>query len=699
MPIPLCYPGEIMTPLKIPSFARERAKKLRELLAYHAHRYHALDAPEISDEAYDALYRELVAFEEKYPTLATPDSPTQRVGGVPVAKFAKVRHVVPQWSFDNVFTPEEFGEFHKRVVKGLATQTAEVSTRHRAEVSSQQFAYVCELKIDGFKIVLTYEKGVLVQAATRGDGEVGENVTENIRTIRSVPLRLTSPLDIIVEGEIWLPKDEFARINRERAKAGEPLFANPRNAAAGTVRQLDPKKVAERRLANFAYDIARMQTTNNKQQYAKMPKTQWEELELLKSLGFNVNLHARLCKTPEEVVRYWKEWQGKRDKEGYLIDGIVIKVDDVAAQYALGYTAKAPRYGVAFKFPAEEATTVVEGIQLQIGRTGVVTPVAHLRPVLVAGSTVSRATLHNEDQIKRLDVRVGDTVILHKAGDVIPEVVRVLTEIRPKSAKPYVFPGAIPDVGPIERIPGQAAYRLKNGNSFAQLHRRLSYFTSKHAFDIDGCGPKIVELLMKEGLVAAPDDLFTLTKGDLAGLPGFAEKSADNLVAAIAARREISLPRFLTALSIEHVGEETAIDIAEAFGTWDAIAAASEEELNAVEGVGDVVARSLYAWLRTPEHKKLLARLQKHVTIPPTERRAKGKPGVEGKTFVLTGTLSIPRDEAKKMIRDAGGSVAGSISKRTDYIVMGDKAGSKLDKAKDLEVKVLTEEEFRKLVK
>jgi DNA ligase (NAD+) len=666
-----------------------RVEKLRELLRVHSHRYYVLDNPDISDEAYDALYRELINLEEKYPELRTSDSPTQRVGGAPIEKFTKVTHEIPQWSFDNVFDPEGFMEFHNRVTKGVGKAPA----------------YVTELKIDGFKIVLTYKKGLLVQAATRGDGVVGENVTENVRTIRSIPLRLSQPIDLIAEGEIWLPKAEFKRINKERAKVGEALFANPRNAAAGTVRQLDPRIVAARRLECFVYDIAQIPSRAalalaRAALEVEIPKTQWEELELLRELGFKVNPHARRVEEPHEVIAYWNEWAPKREKEDYQIDGIVIKVDDRVFQERLGYTAKAPRFGVAFKFPAEEATTVIEDIQLQVGRTGVVTPVAHLRPVLVAGSTVSRATLHNEDQIKKLDIRIGDTVILHKAGDVIPEVVRVLTELRPKKTKPYQFPDYVEACGgPIERIPGEAAYRCVNKSSFTQLLRRLSYFASRNAFDIEGLGPKIVELLMKEGLVSAPDDFFTLEKGDLVDLPGFGEKSGENLIASINERREITLPRFLTALSIEHVGEETALDIARAFTTIENIRAASVEELNAVEGVGDVVAESIFKWLRILENKQLIDRLLKQVAIQPMEKPKKGKVGVEGKTFVLTGTLTMPRDEAKRLIRDAGGNIAGSVSLKTDFVVAGEDAGSKLDKAKELGVKVINEQEFRKLVK
>ncbi len=660
-----------------PKNLAERAKKLQELLSYHGHRYYVLDQPEISDEAYDALMQELLALESEYPALLLPDSPTQRVGGKILEKFDKITHLVPQWSFDNVFDEEEFKQFDERVKKAV----------------SKTEEYVCELKIDGFKIVLTYKKGLLVSAGTRGDGTVGENVTENIRTIRSIPLRLTKPVDCIVEGEIWLPKNEFARINKEREKHGEPVFANPRNAAAGSVRQLDTAEVAKRKLDCFVYDIARIEGGE--------PRTQFIELALLEELGFHVNPHRKLCTDVAEVVSYWESWTPKRDKEPYLIDGVVIKVNDRKSQERLGYTAKSPRFGVAYKFPAEEATTLVEDIQLQVGRTGVVTPVAHLRPVRIAGSLVSRATLHNEDQIARLDVRIGDTVILRKAGDVIPEVLRVLTDLRTGKEKKYKFPEYVEACGgPIERIPGMTAYRCVDKNSFTQLSRRMAYFTSKGALNIEGLGPKIVEALMKAGLVSSPDDFFTLKKGDLEDLEGFAEKSADNLLASIDDRREVTLARFLTALSIEHVGEETALDIGNALGTIERVMSATEAELTEIDGVGEIVAHSLASWMKNSEHKAMLKRLLKQVTVREVKKTAATHSPFTGKTVVLTGGLTnMTRDEAKAKIRERGGKVSSSVSKETDYVVAGIDAGSKLDNAKKLGVTVLSEAEFLKMLR
>ncbi len=663
--------------MTVPNTTSERAKKLQELLSYHGHRYYVLDLPEISDETYDALMHELLMLEKQYPSLQTPDSPTQRVGGKTLERFEKITHVVPQWSFDNVFSEEEFNQFSERVHKAIGKESA----------------YVCELKIDGFKIVLTYTNGLLVSAGTRGDGVIGENVTENIRTVRSIPLRLTKAVDCIVEGEIWLPKNEFARINKEREREELPVFANPRNAAAGSVRQLDTSEVAKRNLDCFVYDIARIE--------GGAPTTQFAELALLEELGFHVNPYRKLCKSVSEVVAYWERWTPKRDKEPYLIDGVVIKVNDRKVQERLGYTAKSPRFGVAYKFPAEEATTIVEDIQLQVGRTGVVTPVAHLRPVRIAGSLVSRATLHNEDQIGKLDVRIGDTVILRKAGDVIPEVLRVLTDLRTGKEKKYKFPEYVEACGgPIERIPGMAAYRCVNKNSFTQLRRRMAYFTSKGALDIEGLGPKIVEALMKAELVSSPDDFFTLKKGDLLHLEGFAEKSADNLIASIDKRRKVTLARLLTALSIDHVGEETALDIARALCTIERVSGATEVELMKIDGVGEIVAHSLVTWMKNPEHASMLKRLLKQVIVLTQKKLPIVHSPFAGKSVVLTGGLtSMTRDEAKAKIRELGGKVSSSVSKDTDYVVAGEDAGSKLETAKKLEVTILSEQQFLKMLK
>ena len=485
----------------------ERAKKLRELIAYHAHLYHTLDKPEITDAAYDALVEELIAIENKYPELKAKERPSERVGGEPLEEFKKVRHIVPQWSFNDAFTEEDIVDFDERVKKFLAASGRTVLP-----------TYDCELKIDGLKIVLEYEKGILIRAATRGDGTIGEDVTANVKTIHSVPLRLLRPVDVIVEGEVWMSKKNLELLNKDREKKGEQLFANPRNAAAGSIRQLDSKIAASRKLDNFVYDLAK--TSEN------FPKTQTEELDYLRGLGFNVNPHATLAKNTADIISYWKKWQKAREKVDYLLDGIVIKVNEREYEEALGYTGKAPRFGIAFKFPAEQVTTIVLDIVFQVGRTGVITPVAIFNPVKVAGSTVARATLHNEDEIKSLDVRIGDTVIIQKAGDVIPDIVSVVKELRTGKEKMFSFPTNIPECGgdgSIERIPGQAAHRCVDKNSFTQLRRKLRYAVSKPALNVDGMGPKIIDAFLEHGLISSLPDIFELEKDEILELPRFAE--------------------------------------------------------------------------------------------------------------------------------------------------------------------------------
>lgn len=659
--------------------AIERAAKLRELISQQRYNVHVLNKEEMSEEALDSLKDELAKLEEAYPELVTPDSPTQRVAGKALDEFAKVVHEIPQWSFNDAFTPEDIRAFDARVRKGLP--------------AGAKPSYTCELKIDGFKIVLTYREGRLVTAATRGDGRVGEDVTANVRTIESVPLVLREPVDVIVEGEIWLGKKEFARINEARAAKGEATFANPRNAAAGTIRMLDPKVVAARRLDNFIYDLSRADF--------ELPETQFAELEKLQTLGFKVDEHVAHCLTIEEVIAYWEKWQERSDSLDYGLDGVVVKVNEREYQEALGYTGKAPRFAIAFKFRAEEATTVVEDILLQVGRTGVITPVAKLKPVFLDGSTVSRATLHNEDEIRRLDVRIGDTVIIRKAGDIIPDIVQVLPELRTGREKPYAFPEYLEACGgPIERVPGMAAHRCVNRNSAAVVRRKLYYFAGKAAFDIDGLGPKIIDLLLDHQLIATCVDIFTLKRGDLLNLPRFAEKSVDNLLAAIEARRLISLPRLIASLSINHVGEETAEDLAEHFGSIEALAGAELAPLQAVEGVGEVVAQSVYDWFRDREHKKLLRDLLKQVRVEPMPPKTKAAGKLAGQTFVLTGTLkSMSRDEAKGRIKQLGGDTTETVSKKTSYVVAGAEPGSKLSKAERLGVPVLDESAFLKLLK
>jgi DNA ligase (NAD+) len=671
----------------------DRLKKLKETIELHRYNYHVLDKVTMPEEALDSLKGELLKIEEQYPELVTPDSPSQRVGGKPLPEFVKVKHKVPQWSFNDAFTEEDIREFDARV-KRFLKQRSDLSSDLRSDLGGN-LTYDCELKIDGLKIVLEYEKAVLVRAATRGDGEVGEDVTQNVKTIESVPLRLTKPVGVIVEGEVWMGEKNLNELNQERKKKGEAIFANPRNAAAGSIRQLDPKIAAERKLDNFIYDLSASSE--------KLPPTQIEELKYLAGLGFKVNKNFELCKTIDEVIAYWKKWQKKSRSEDYWIDGVVVKINERRIQEALGYTGKAPRFGIAFKFPAKQVTTVVEDIILQVGRTGVVTPVAVLRPVSVAGSVVSRATLHNEDEIKRLDVRVGDTVILQKAGDVIPDIVSVVKEMRTGKEKPYKFPVNVPECGGggrIERIPGEAAWRCVAKDSAIQHRRRLYHFAGKRCFDIDGLGPKVIDLLLDNNLINSAPDIFDLKKGDLLALPRFAEKSADNLVKSVEKARKVTLPRFLFSLSIPQVGEETARDLAGHFGSLPKISAAPAAELEKISGVGPVVANSVAGWFADKNNKKLVAALLKRVIIEKAENPAKSGGPLAGKVFVLTGTLSsISRDSAKEKIRALGGEVSESVSPKTSYVVVGENPGSKLDKAKELGVQILNEAEFLNLIK
>jgi len=662
---------------------QERYKKLKDVINHHRILYHVYDKEEISQHALDSLKHELSELEREYPSLIAPDSPTQRVAGKALPEFKKVRHKVAQWSFNDAFTPEEMRDFDMRVKRFLRPHFPEV-----------QPGYLCELKIDGLKIVFEYQKGILTTAATRGDGEVGEDVTQNIRTIDSVPLSLTRPIDIIVEGEVWMSAKNLKRLNREREKKNEPLFANPRNVAAGSIRQLDPAIAASRKLDVFIYDVA---ATSE-----KFPPTQAEELEYLRKLGFKVNKHYEIASDIEGAIRFWNTWKDHARKQAYWVDGAVVKVNEKKYQEVLGYTGKAPRFTIAFKFPAEQVTTVLEDIIFQVGRTGVVTPVAHLKPVSVAGSTVSRATLHNEDEIRRLDVRIGDTVILQKAGDVIPEVLQVVKELRPKGAKVFTWPKFVPACGGdgrIERIPGQAAWRCIDRKSPERVRRAFEYFVSKKALDVDGVGKKVARLLMDHGLVDSFDDLFTLTEGDFLALPGFAELSSKNAIESIKkAAKNVSLARLVTALSIDHVGEETARDLSGHFGSIEKLRRAKLEELEAIDGVGDVVAKSVYTWFADKHNSAMLDRLLKHITLAKPEKRQRALP-LAGKTYVLTGSLkSLSRDEAKEKLRALGADVSSSVSKKTTAVIVGEEAGSKLDKARELGVMVLTEAEFFRMI-
>ncbi|HOX10993.1 MAG TPA: NAD-dependent DNA ligase LigA [Candidatus Moranbacteria bacterium] len=710
--------------------AKNRIEKLRKEIDRHRHLYHVLDKPEIADAAYDSLFEELLALEKQFPDFFSTTSPTQRVGAEPLKSFKKVRHAHKQWSFDDVFDFQELKDWEEKV-KRMIEKIPLISPFKKGEMEGDlKLEYCCELKIDGLKIILNYEKGKFVQGATRGDGTVGEDVTHNLKTIQSIPLELNEEVDAIVVGECWLSKKELVRINSERQKKGEALFANTRNAAAGSIRQLDPKIAAARKLDSFIYDI------NNLSSKIKNPETQVEELELLKNLGFKVNPEYKLCKSVSEVQKFYESWTDKKNKQDYEIDGIVIKINSRKIQESLGYTGKAPRWGVAYKFPAAQVSTVVTDIKVQVGRTGALTPVAHLRPVLVAGSKVSRATLHNEDEIKRLDVRIGDTVILHKAGDVIPEIVEVVKNLRSGKEKIFHMPTKCPICGSAvkreqikigSRGEESAATYCTNPKCFAVEREQLIHFVSRKGFDIVGFGEKIVEKLMEEGLISNAADIFELKIGDLEPLERFAEKSAQNLVEAVEKSKKISLEKFLYALGIRYVGEETAVLIAKAIKTEFLIynfqflnkskfsnvkiqnlkdiinifPKINKEEWLTIKGIGEKSAESLAVWFSDKENIKLLERLNNLGVVLqfPNEANEAINYKLAGKTFVLTGELSgLTRDEAKDMIRKKGGDVSSSVSKKTDYVVAGENPGSKYDKARELGVKIVDEKAFLKLI-
>lgn len=672
--------------MKLNVASQERLTKLQMLIAYHQLRYHADDNPEISDEAYDSLVRELMDLEIKL--TGTNSVVSKTIGALPIKAFSKVRHQVRQWSFDNAFSLNDLEQWEERLKRQLFD----------ADVVVPQLSYVAEHKIDGLKLVLTYKAGVLIQAVTRGDGTTGEDVTHTARTISDIPLKLKYPVDLQCVGEVWLAGTELEQINIKRALAGEPLFANPRNAAAGSLRQLDPEIARARNLSMYCYDIDVFDAGGSA---IKKPSTQYEELTLLKKLGLTTNPHAQICGSLLEVQSFYTKWEQKRHDLAYGIDGVVVKVNQITVQNLVGYTAKAPRFGIAYKFPAEQVTTVVESIELQVGRTGVVTPVAYLRPVLVAGSVVSRATLHNEDQISRLDIRIGDTIILQKAGDVIPEVVSVVRELRPTAAKRYKFPlqavGCGGD-GSIERIPGESAYRCVVLDSDFLKRQRFYYFVSKAGLNVDGVGPRIIDQLIDAQLISTYADLFNLTIDDLKDLPGFKLTAAQNVVSAVASSRTQPLYKVLTSLGIDQVGAETARLLASRFSSIKKLQAATVPQLTAIHGVGEQIAQDISDWFSVTENTVTLNKLLEKLTILNETQSGSGG-SLTGKTVVLTGTLAtMSRDEAKDIIRKAGGKVVSSVSAKTDFVIAGEQAGSKATVAATLGVTILTETEFLKLV-
>jgi DNA ligase (NAD+) len=697
----------------MPASQQARAAELRQLLNRAAHAYYVLDAPVMEDPVYDRLLRELQELEAAQPELVTADSPTQRIGGAPAEGFTSVAHRIALLSLDNAFSLEELEAWYARLLKVL-DRTPEPG----APLS--QLAMVGELKIDGNALALSYEHGVLVRAATRGDGERGEEITANVRTIQSVPLRLQlehPPAWLEVRGEALIPDGTFAAINAERAERGEALFANPRNACAGTLRQLDPKVVAARRLDFFAYTLHLPDDWQGQAEAAAgganrsdppRPATQWESLRWLQAAGFKVNPNAELLPSLAAVEAFFAHWEEGRRQLPYATDGVVVKLNDLRLQADAGFTQKAPRWAVALKYAAEEAPSRLQRLACQVGRTGVITPVAEFEPVPLAGTTVSRATLHNADRLAELDLHAGDTIVVRKAGEIIPEVVRVLAELRPDGAARLQLPHTCPECGSeLVREEGEAATRCVNSSCPAILRGALRHWVSKGALDVDGLGSKLIEQLVDRGLVSSIADLYRLDAALLASLERMGARSADNLVAALAASRAQPWHRQLYGLGIHHVGEVNAKALAQEFPSVAELATAAAdtpELITAVFGIGEQIAQSLQQWFATPANQRLLEQLEGlgfSLALSAAEREAAagadgpagdGGARLQGQTFVLTGTLpSLSRRQAQELIEAAGGKVTGAVSKKTSYVVAGEEAGSKLSKAEGLGVAVLDE--------
>jgi len=668
--------------------AQERVAELRRLIDYHNYRYYVLDNPEIPDAEYDRLMRELQQLEAAHPELAMSDSPTQRVGATPLKVFAEVAHSVPMLSLNNAFSEEDVVAFDRRAHEGLG---------HDGELE-----YAVEPKFDGLAITLHYQNGHFVQGATRGDGYTGEDVSANLRTIHAIPLKLPegAPPWLEVRGEVLMLKRDFDRLNAEARSRGDKEFANPRNAAAGSLRQLDSRVTAKRRLTFFAYGIGRVEG-------ATLPPSHGEVMDWLGRLRFPVCQERRLVRGVQGLLHYFAELGAKREQLPYEIDGAVYKLNRLAEQEALGFVARAPRFAIAHKYPAQEELTVVEAIDVQVGRTGALTPVARLKPVFVGGVTVTNATLHNEDEVRRKDVRVGDTVIVRRAGDVIPEVVAILPERRPMRDlvtplhEAFAMPTHCPEcAAPVVKLEGEAAARCTNGLSCpAQRKQAIIHFASRRAMDIEGLGDKLVEQLVDKGLIQTPADLYALTVAQVADLERMAEKSASNLIAAIAGSRHKDLARFIFAMGIRNVGEQTAKDLARHFGQLDALMQADEAALMQVPDVGPVVAESILAFFAEPHNRAVIERLRAAEAWQDGEAQPITAGHLAGKTFVLTGTLpTLAREAAKARIEAAGGKVAGSVSKKTDYVVAGAEPGSKYTKAQELGVTILDEAQLLELI-
>ena len=701
--------------------AKNRIEKLRSEINHHRYLYHVLDKAEISDAALDSLKNELAKLERDNPQLITPNSPTQRVGGKPLAKFNKVRHSAPMMSLFDAFSQEDIKDWQTRLSKIL---------QQGGEIYEFRFQeYFCELKLDGLAVSLVYQNGKFVQGATRGDGVTGEEVTQNLKTIEAIPLVLRQPNEselskigfnakqrqkirqevkngsIEVRGEVVMTKSVFEELNRKYKKEGKPLLANPRNAAAGSIRQLDPKLSAERKLDCYIYALF-LVSKEGETLTSRLLVRHEQEHELAKLLGFKVLKQNQYCRDLSEVFKFHHRWEKNHDKLDFHCDGIVVKVNNLSLWPRLGTVGKGPRYMMAYKFAAEQATTVIKEVIWQVGRTGTLTPTAVMEPVQVGGVTISRATLHNMDEIKRLGVKIGDTVIIERAGDVIPKVIKVMEKLRDGKEKNIKVPTSCPRCGgKVVKVKGEVAYRCVNKNCYAVNLRRLSHWASKGAMDIEGLGPKIIEQLVKQGLVRDASDFYNLTTGDLKPLERFADKSAENLVQAIKEKKVVDLPRFLYGLGIRHLGEESAIDLAKQFGRLDKIENAKIEEIQAIYDFGSVMAKSVYDWFRDEKNIKLLAGLEKagvkvkQQTLRQAQGREVRSKKLGGKTFVLTGSLvSLTRDEAKARIRELGGNISSSVSKKTDYVVVGEEPGNKYDKAKKLGVKIINEREFLKMI-
>jgi DNA ligase (NAD+) len=661
----------------MPSSAHREIERLRRELRRHEHLYYVLDQPEVSDAEYDEMMRRLQALEAEHPELASPDSPTVRVGGAPREGFVQVRHSSPMLSLDNALNDAQLFEFDRRV---------------RELLEGAAFEYTAEMKLDGLSLAVHYHDGQLQRAITRGDGETGEEVTENARTIRSLPLRVEGRLtDFEVRGEVIMPTPAFQKLNAEREAAGFSRYANPRNSAAGSLRMLDPKITAVRQLDFFAYFLF--------QNGEPVRPSHWESLELLARMGFKVNPHRQRQPNLDALRPFIGHWAEHRDELPYDIDGIVLKVDSVNQQRELGWTAKAPRWAIAYKYPPRRAETVLDAIEVQVGRTGVLTPVAHLRPVTVSGVTVSRATLHNEDEIGRLGLATGDTVVIERSGDVIPKVVRVSKKAAAR--KPFLMPKACPVCGDeVSRVEGEVASRCVNTNCPARLKESVRFFASRGVMDIDGMGEALVDQLVDKGLVKNVADLYQLRAGQLAELERMAERSADRIIRGIEASRSRPLARVINGLGIPFVGERTAQILAETFGSMDAIARASEEQLQTAEEVGPKVSQSIRRFFDTGHNKELVERLRASGLQFEQERRQRSGGPLTGLTLVITGTLpGMSRDQAKEFIEEHGGKVTDSVSRKTNYLVAGEAAGSKLEKAKKLGVEILDEAGLRKLAR